>query len=211
MKPKLLDLFCGPGGAAIGYSRAGFEVVGVDIRRQPHYPFEFHCADALSFPLEGFDAYHASPPCAKYSRLAAAHRGRPFPDLVGPVREMLQATGRPYVIENVPGAPLKAGLLLCGTMFGLRGKAGQVHRHRLFEANWPLPLSPASCCHQGKAMNTYASGARRRGTEREYVDALGVTWADVQSGCQAIPPVYTEYIGRYLMGVIRPAQAELPL
>jgi len=207
-KPRLLDLFCGAGGASMGYYRAGFEVVGVDIKPQPHYPFEFHQADALTYPLEGFDAYHASPPCQAYSKITAIHRSYPYPDLLDAIRQRLEQTRKPYVIENVPGSPLKAGLLLCGTMFGLRGKRNVIHRHRLFEANWPLPLSPASCCHQGKAMNVYTSGRNRRGTEREFIDGLGVPWAGTAVGLECIPPAYTQYIGKYLMQTI---QGRLPL
>lgn len=107
MKPKLLDLFCGAGGAAMGYHRAGFEVVGVDIKPQPRYPFEFHQGDAMTWPLEGFDAIHASPPCQAYTVAQNATRnGAAHPDLVAPVRERLQATGKPWVMENVVGAPL---------------------------------------------------------------------------------------------------------
>src|SRR5512140_2399640 len=105
MKPILLDLFCGAGGAAMGYHRAGFDVVGVDIKPQPHYPFEFHQADALTFPLAGFDAIHASPPCQAYSAMRTTWNARnDHPDLLPPTRAMLEAANIPWVIENVPGA-----------------------------------------------------------------------------------------------------------
>lgn len=122
-KPKLLDLFCGAGGAAMGYHRAGFEVTGIDINPQPHYPFKFIQADAMTYPLGGFDCYHASPPCQRYSILTRGlHQDRieNYPDLIAPIRDRLLHTGKPYVIENVEGArkllinPVK----LCGTMFG---------------------------------------------------------------------------------------------
>src|ERR1035437_665181 len=135
-KPRLLDLFCCAGGAAMGYHRAGFEVVGVDIKPQPHYPFEFHQGDALTYPLEGFDAYHASPPCQRFSAMQMIHHNQEvWPDLVDPIRQRLIATRKPYVIENVPATPLRVDLMLCGTMFGLR-----MPRHRIFESNITMPL-----------------------------------------------------------------------
>src|SRR5713226_9004155 len=142
-KPRLLDLFCGAGGAAAGYARAGFEVVGVDIRPQPRYPFAFHQADALTCSLDGFDAYHASPPCQLYSRTHRLWKSSVHPDLVDPLRQRLRATGKPYMLENVPGAPLPGSIVLCGTMFGLG-----VLRHRLFESNVLLFL-PGPCAHKG--------------------------------------------------------------
>ena len=142
MSPRLLDLFCGAGGASAGYDAAGFDVVGVDVTEQPNYPFPMYVADALTLSpafLSEFDVIHASPPCQAYSVLA--HRtdnGAAWPQLVEPVRDMLAATGKPYVIENVVGSPLKDYVTLCGTMFpGLR-----VIRHRLFEANFPIPARP---------------------------------------------------------------------
>ncbi len=212
IKPRLLDLFCGAGGAAVGYHRAGFAVYGVDIKPQPHYPFEFHLADALTYPLEGFNAYHASPPCQKWmdtnknGEKEAGHI-----DLITPTRILLLDTQRPYIIENVHKAPLKASLMLCGTMFGLR-----VIRHRYFEASIPLPLSPYSCNHWGKVSAgdfaaVYARGGKgpRHGLGvREAAplvclitksEALGIDWMDDGELHQAIPPAYTEYIGKYLM------------
>ena len=144
-KPILLDLFCKAGGGAVGYTRAGFEVIGVDIRPQPNYPFEFHQADALSISLEGFDAYHASPPCQHASKIRVMNRIlRPgkyhHPDLIRETRERLVATGKPYVIENVEGSDLEAPAVVCGSWFGL-----DLRRHRLFESNIPLFSTP--CCH----------------------------------------------------------------
>ena len=139
--PRLLDLFCGAGGAAMGYHRAGFTVVGVDINPQRHYPFEFHQADALEFDVSGFDAIHASPPCQAFT----AYKRRPnhvgdYPDLIWPTRQKLIASGVPYVIENIPKAPLLNPITLCGSSFGL-----DVRRHRLFESNVPLLAPP--CDH----------------------------------------------------------------
>jgi DNA (cytosine-5)-methyltransferase 1 len=153
-RPRLLDLFCGAGGAAMGYHRAGFDVVGVDHKPQPRYPFEFHRADALAFPLDGFDAIHASPPCQAHSALRHLQKGKEYPDLIPETRARLVASGLPYVIENVDGAPLgESGFLimLCGTMFKLRTPDGraELRRHRLFEMSLSIALRPA--CQHGQA------------------------------------------------------------
>jgi DNA (cytosine-5)-methyltransferase 1 len=197
-KPRLLDVCCGGGGAAMGYARAGFEVVGVDIQPQPRYPFAFHQADALTFPLEGFDAYHASPPCQLYSR---THRlwKRAHPDLVDAFRQRLRATGKPYILENVPGAPLPGSLVLCGTMFALG-----VLRHRLFESN-VLLFAPGPCAHKGGVKDgTYISvfgGGGKGYTKASGSRAMGIEWMSVRELSQAIPPAYTEWLGRQLMEV----------
>jgi DNA (cytosine-5)-methyltransferase 1 len=150
IRPRLLDLFSGAGGAAMGYHRAGFDVVGVDNRPMLRYPFEFIQADALAF-LEkhhrGFDAIHASPPCQAFCSLRHLPHSKEHVDLVAPTRALLQDTGKPYVIENVPGAPLISPVLLCGTMFGLCTRCGaELRRHRHFEPNWLL-MSGLSCRH----------------------------------------------------------------
>ena len=154
---RLLDLFCGAGGAAMGYHRAGFEVVGVDIKPQPHYPFEFHQADALTYPLDGFDVIHASPPCQRWS-MYSRNLGtwESFPDLITPLRPLLRASGRPYVSENVEGAPL-TGIRLCGSAFGLPVLDDRTYlrRHRIFESN--VDLWGAPCARAGH------SGVRRDG------------------------------------------------
>jgi DNA (cytosine-5)-methyltransferase 1 len=125
-RPRIADLFCKAGGAGMGYYRAGFDVVGVDIEPQPRYPFEFVQADALTFDLDGFDAYHASPPCQGFSAMKRATKVE-HADLLTPTRARLLATGRPFVLENVEGAPLHEPWKLCGTQFGLKTR-----RHRLF-------------------------------------------------------------------------------
>lgn len=225
-RPWLLDLFCGAGGAAMGYYQAGFAVVGVDIEPQPHYPFEFHQADALSFPLDGFDAIHASPPCQAHSVLRRANIGKEYVSLIEPTREKLQASGRSWVIENVPGAPLRDPLVLCGSMFGLGALSGnginilrqqrQLRRHRLFESSHPL-VQP-ECAHQGEAIGVYGGGpvgrytfengakkdryGRRggyQGTVEERRQAMGIDWMPTGRLNQAIPPAYTKYIGEQLM------------
>ena len=209
-KPRLLDLFCGAGGAAAGYHRAGFTVVGVDIKPQPHYPFEFHQWDALAVEIApwnfGFDAIHASPPCQAYSTITPDHSAHP--DLVGPTRELLQATGLPWVMENVMGAPLVPMVTLCGSMFGLR-----VRRHRQFESN-VLLLQP-TCQHrqQGQVLGVYGDGGAgyfpspNRGGgikahQRDFATLMGMPWATPQEIVQAIPPAYTEYIGGQLLALV---------
>jgi len=203
LKPRLLDLFCGAGGAAVGYHRAGFDVVGVDIKPQPHYPFEFHQADALTFPLDGFDAIHASPPCQAYSRITVQF-GKPgdWPDLVAPVRSALMASGVPWVIENVVGAPLVAPVMLCGTSFGLG-----VRRHRLFEMSDPPVLVPPCSHYRHRAMNVTGNpgGHSRRdpdalfGKLPDWKLAMGIDWDVTAHECkEAIPPAYTEWIGARL-------------
>jgi DNA (cytosine-5)-methyltransferase 1 len=235
-QPRLLDLFCGAGGAAAGYSRAGFDVVGVDIKPQPNYPFEFHRADALDVldlmakgwtwaPLRPgrFAAIHASPPCQAYSVLRRANPGAEYPDLIEPTREHLEASGLPWVIENVPGAPLRYSVVLCGSMFGLGAGKRQLRRHRLFETNFPIMQSP--CQHRGEAIGVYGGGATGRytfenggkkdyynrrggyqGTIAERREAMGIDWMLGAEINQAIPPAYTEHIGGYLLAEVRARQ-----
>jgi DNA (cytosine-5)-methyltransferase 1 len=225
---RLLDLFCGAGGAAMGYHRAGFEVVGVDIEPQPHFPFEFHQADALTYPLDGFDAIHASPPCQAHSVTRNLWPGREHPDLVEPTRARLVASGLPYVIENVVGAPLLAPVQLCGSSFGLN-----VRRHRLFEASFVLLVPPCQHGWQVPRFVTQISKTRAKvrqqrlagvvsvtGHGTEFYDAgvvhvhgngggkggielwrsaMGIEWMNRHELAQAIPPVYTEVIGAQLL------------
>ena len=219
-KPRLLDLFCGAGGAAMGYSRAGFEVVGVDIAPQPHYPFEFHQGDAFAFLLRDmhFDAIHASPPCPRYSVLRHANvtKGSSHPDLVGVTRELLEATGLPWVMENVPGAPMAPSIVLCGSMFGLGSGERQLRRHRLFECSFAV-LQP-ECRHQGEVIGVYGGGPTGRytfengirkgakgrrggyqGRMDERREAMGIDWMNSTELNNAVPPAYAEFIGRQLI------------
>ena len=203
---RLLDLFCGAGGAAMGYQRAGFEVVGVDINPQPHYPFEFHQADALAYPLDGFDVIHASPPCQRYSTMTKRHAGCPesHPDLIGDVRDRILPYGQEIVIENVPGAPLAPGsLMLCGSMFGLK-----LRRHRLFECS-RLMLPPRDCDHSTPVVGVYGhpGGSSKRdgrsfGSTADWREAMGIDWMTTKEMAESIPPAYTEWIGTRLMEII---------
>jgi len=210
-RPRLLDLFCGAGGAAMGYHRAGFDVVGVDIKPQLRYPFEFHQGDAMTWPLDGYDAIHASPPCQGYvqwQNLNAERYGSrvAHPMLIAPVRERLRASGLLYVIENVQGAPVVRMSMLCGSMFGLG-----LRRHRFFETNLLL-LDHPSCGHTGDELAVYGKLDGRRiwtradGSEVRAVATLeqaqavmGIDWMDWDEIKEAIPPAYTEHIGRQLL------------
>ncbi len=218
MKPRLLDLFCGAGGAAMGYYRAGFEVVGVDIKPQPHYPFDFHEADAIETLEEvaftdkwnDFNAIHTSPPCQAYTRATNKHRiydGFEYPDLIQDVRELLKQTKLPYVIENVVGSPLETCIILRGDMFDLR-----VIRPRLFELSF-LVLQPQVRKQKGllagrdyfRVMSgggCWCKGEETKGTFEQWKKAMGIDWADFYELTQAIPPAYTEYIGKYLMQAV---------
>src|SRR4051812_1654279 len=173
--PRLLDLFCGQGGAGEGYARAGFEVVGVDLEPQPRSPHTFVQGDALEYVKANghlFDVIHASPPCQAYSITKHTHNVT-HPDLVGPTRDALVATGLPYVIENVPGAPLLQPVTLCGTEFALPardndGRTLQLRRPRLFESNRFL-LGAGGCMHGHPwgVGGVYGGGSSDRNHARE--------------------------------------------
>jgi DNA (cytosine-5)-methyltransferase 1 len=208
-RPRLLDLFCGAGGCSVGYARAGFEVVGVDINPQPRYPFEFHQADALTFPLDGFDAIHASPPCQAHSDLRHMWNAKQHEDLVAVTRDRLHASGLPYVIENVEGAPLRQPLILCGTSFALGASRAELRRHRLFEVNWPIATLLPPCGHGRfpRVIGVYGGHGRdrRRATNTqdfsvaERREAMGIDWMSSDELSQAIPPAYTQFIGEQLV------------
>lgn len=214
MKPRLLDLFCGAGGAAMGYHRAGFDVVGVDIVPQPTYPFQVMTGDAIEvlreLDLTGFAVIHASPPCQAFSDLAKRNgNADAWPNLIEPTRRALEDTGLPYSIENVEGAPLYNPIILCGSMFpGLR-----VIRHRLFESNVPMLAPPHGRhplvfthdkrkAHYGQLdqdvsfVQVTGGGNATIANKR---DAMGMPWASNHGLNEAIPPAYTEFIGRQLM------------
>lgn len=219
--PRLLDLFCCAGGAAVGYARAGFEVVGVDIAFQKNYPFEFHQGDALAYVTEHgheFDVIHASPPCQHYSTLTRGNRGRgeerDHPDLVAATREALEAVGKPYIIENVASAPLRQDVTLRGLMFGLK-----VFRHRLFEAGgWTVePIAHPShkghrvagwnhgVKHDGDMFAVYGEGGGK-GTVEQWQAAMGIGHTrDRRELAEAIPPAFTEHLGRQLLAHLQGA------
>lgn len=212
-KPRLLDLFCGAGGCAMGYSRAGFDVVGVDIAEQPNYPFEFHRDDAIEFCIKHgheFDAIHASPPCQRYSVGTPARNRDQHPDLISATREAIQRYSVPYIIENVPGAPLRAAIMLCGSMFGLRSSLGAVlRRHRLFETTFFVLVEP--CTHQLGATASVVGSGTPSGTRAslgrnvsvaERRELMGIDWMTREELSQAIPPAYTEFLGRKLFAIL---------
>jgi DNA (cytosine-5)-methyltransferase 1 len=202
-RPRLLDLCCCQGGASRGYDRAGFDVTGVDIDPQPRYPYEFIQADAVDYLIwngHHFDAIHASPPCQAHT-LAQRIQGNEHPDLIEPIRDLLVEIGVPYIIENVPGAPLIEPIELCGAMFGL-----ETYRHRLFESNIDLEAPD----HPEHTTRTTKMG--RAPVEGEYMHIVGnfsgvdrargimdMEWANRDGLREAIPPAYTEYLGLQLM------------
>lgn len=224
---RLLDLCCGAGGASAGYVRAGFEVVGVDIEHQPRYPFEFHQGDALEVLedrafLAGFDAVHVSWPCQGYSVSNNLPSAKGAPRLLERGRELLRATGLPWVSENVVGAPMPGALMLCGTTFGLRapdvdGVTIELRRHRLFESSIFL-LAAGGCDHRAHPVGC-VMGAGGGATPRfrddphrssGYVPAIsviralmGIDWMNKHELSQAIPPAYTEFIGEQLAFELR--------
>ena len=206
MKPRLLDLFCGAGGCSVGYARAGFEVVGVDIEPQPNYPFEFIQGDALDllddfiYKADAIDAIHASPPCQAFTTAQVIH-GREHPDLLTPCRELLKKTGLPWVIENVPGAPMKRDFELCGSQFGLKSENGRLVRHRWFEVGgWTPPFSlRPPCNHSGPTISVFGHGGHIYHGVDDWREVMGIDWMKRDELAQAIPPAYTEHIGRYLL------------
>jgi DNA (cytosine-5)-methyltransferase 1 len=206
-RPRLLDAFCGAGGAGMGYHRAGFDVVGVDIKPQPRYPFEFHQGDALEFIAEHgheFDVIHASPPCQAYSQAALSerNRGKEYPDLLAETRAVLELAGVAWVIENVPDAPMRADYRLCGCQFGL-----DLRRERWFETSWHgFDLRP-SCFHPYPVVSVVGHGTPSWVREKlgynptiaHYRAAMGIDWMNRDELANAIPPAYTEWLGGQLM------------
>lgn len=208
--PRLLDLFCCAGGAGEGYRRAGFDVTGVDIKPQKNNPHRFILADALEYCAahgDEYDAIHASPPCQAYSMSAQAQRnaGKVYPDLLAATRCALEKTGKPWVIENVPGAPMRADFKLCGCQFGM-----DLRRERWFETSWNGMALIPSCQHPYPVMSVVGHGTptwvrEKLGfnpTIKHYRAAMGIDWMNREELSQAIPPNFTEYIGRHLMAEV---------
>ncbi len=201
----LLDLYCGAGGASVGYKRAGFEIVGIDITPQKNYPFEFIQADAFEYlnaiDLSRFDAIHASPPCQRYSY--GTPQKSKHPNLVGPTRELIEASGLPWVMENVPGSPLRSDIIICGCMVGLP----LIRRRRLFETSWYEFFLLPTCQHLGPVITVTGHGTPsgnrktwgRNISIEEKRNAMGIKWMNRNELSQAIPPNYTELIGISLM------------
>jgi DNA (cytosine-5)-methyltransferase 1 len=214
-RPVLLDLFCKAGGAGAGYYRAGFDVVGVDIEPQPRYPHPFVQADALEalagWDLSAFAGIHGSPVCKRYSKLTPMAAREGHPDQVAAVRRLLiERAACPWVIENVPGAPLRPDLKLCGCMFGLPG----LRRERWFETSWHAADLRPPCHHQGRAITVTGNGGGW--SNRDQIDlgskadreaAMGIDWMTNRELSQAVPPAYTERVGGFLMEVLRRERA----
>lgn len=222
MKPRLLDLCCKAGGASKGYADAGFEVVGVDIAPQRRYPFEFIQADALTLApnfLATFDAIAASPPCQGYTALRHAPGAKGAPRLLAEFRTMLDATGKPWIMENVEEAReyMRAPILLCGSMFDLGAQGHQLQRHRLFESN--LDLIAPTCEHDARpVIGVYGGHARCRaakhggrqtkdawvgGHKAAASEALGIDWMTLDELSEAIPPAFTRFLGAQLIAHLR--------
>lgn len=205
----------------MGYSRAGFEVTGVDINPQPRYPFKFIQADAIEYLRDHgheYDAIHASPPCQAFSAMKHMPDAKTHPELIEPTRELLQGFDAPWVIENVVGAPMNNPVMLCGTMFGLGSAGFSLQRHRQFESNIYL-MAPGVCDHSRPTIGIYGGHVRCRSTKfwrntgadfpgydkrALSVEAMGGTdWMTMNQMSEAIPPAYTEFIGGFMMGVIK--------
>ena len=224
---KALDLFCKAGGTSMGLHRAGFDVTGVDIEPQPRYPFEFILANALEYVAQHgreYDLIVAGPPCQVHSVLAHLSNGTHL-DLIPDTRAALVASGKPYFIENVPGSPLINPLILCGTMFsGLKTACGaRLRRHRLFECSVDIWWPPGQCKHIGQTIGIFGDKARDTAAEkRHYLKpkeirglpdnigfslldaraAMGIDWMNFKELSQAIPPAYTEWLGREMLRLI---------
>jgi len=235
MRPRLLDLFCGAGGSAVGFNRAGFDPHGVDSEPQPNYPYPFHQGDTLEavetllaggsldfthqngniewLARADFDAADASPPCQRYCTATGPKRGR-HPDLVAPTRDLLMKLGLPWVIENVPSAPLLMPVTLCGSAFGLR-----VRRHRAFESSEGIAGTGCYHAEQGTPVGVYGQHPDRkqhlrpdgtqRGTKATSLGhgqrAMGIDWMTWAELAESIPPAFSEFIGRQLLDAIEAA------
>ncbi len=203
-RPRLLDLFCGAGGAGMGYHRAGFDVTGVDIEPQPRYPFEFVRADAMTYPLDGFDAVHASPPCQDHIRSKPGLGPHGTGWMLAETRQRLEQADCPWVLENVPGAEMRADYRLCGCMFGLPS----LRRERWFETSWRAFDLRQPCAHRGPIITVTGTGGGNRNsfklfgrwpTVEDWRRSMGIDWMTGRELSQAVPPAYTEYVGGQLI------------
>ena len=222
-RPRALDLFCCAGGAGMGLHRAGFDVVGVDIAARHRYPFEFHQADALDFPLDGFDFIWASPPCQGYTAMRHAPGAKGAPLLIDAIRQRLLAQPAPWCIENVEEAAwaMRDPVTLCGSMFGLGAQGCRTQRHRLFECSFPLERP--KCSHDARpVIGVYGGHARRRaasaggrgtqdvwegGHKAAASEALGIDWMTLSEMSEAIPPAYSDFIGHAAIRFISAREA----
>jgi DNA (cytosine-5)-methyltransferase 1 len=215
-RPLLLDLYCGAGGAAVGYHRAGFDIIGVDINPQPHYPFKFHQADALEYlgTATRFDAIHASPPCQDHSPLSALVGKHGTGWLLNATLELLRQQPQPWVVENVMSAKFGADIRLCGEMFGLR-----TYRHRQFLIDPRQPMLIQLPYHPRHRTRTSMKKIRRDFDAGMHISMTGdlpawagpacmdIDWMTGKELAQAIPPAYTHYIGTQLMAIIEAGAA----
>lgn len=206
-RPLIADLFCGAGGAGMGLHRAGFDVVGFDIKKQPRYPFDFVQQDALTVDLPSFDAVWASPPCQAYTRLKARSQ-REHPQLIEATRFALVCSGLPYIMENVAGSPLNSPGVLCGSMFPQL----LIRRHRLFESD--IEMHFPDCNHnirkpqfdvyehyhwrKSRFVPVYGNGDKTKASH-VWNQAMGIDWMTRKELTQAVPPAYSEYLGRQLI------------
>ena len=207
-RPRILDLFCWQGGAGMGYHRAGFEVIGVDIRHTKRYPFELHQADALEYltaSWQQFDAVHASPPCRDKTKIGKRWGDAGTGWLLGATRKLLADLPIPWVIENVPGADMRADLVICGCMVGLP----RLRRERWFETSWHAYELRPPCHHPEPVISVHGhpGGSSRRDGKRlpslaDWKDAMGIDWMSRDGLAQAIPPAYTEHVGGHLMSML---------
>jgi DNA (cytosine-5)-methyltransferase 1 len=211
-RPRLLDLFCGAGGASMGYHRAGFDVTGVDVAPQPRYPFEFVQADAMTFPLEGYDAYGGSPPCDDHSTLAFVNAAKGTGWMLAATLERFAALEAPWVVENVEMADMPGSVMLCGSEFGLRsrmddGREVWLKRHRRFRSNVFLWGAGGCNCHGKPVIGVYGGGAggprqgagRGKGAARAAREVMQIDWMNRDELDRAIPPAFTEFVGLQLL------------
>ena len=191
----------------MGYYRAGFdEIVGVDIKPQKRYPFEFVQADALEYLAEHggeFDLIHASPPCQAFTVAGAIHGNGHHLDLLTPTRDLLNDIDRPWIIENVPNSPMRVDLMLCGSMFGLQTELGQLRRHRCFEFWYPSLFLLPPCAHTAITISVFGHGGHVYHDLDSWRDVMGIDWMTRDELAQAIPPAYTEFIGTKLLDVMQ--------